>query len=42
MAVLEPLKRPVSEGLVSNIKGSYTFIHNCIQEASYSLISPQH
>jgi predicted ATPase len=42
MAVLEPLKRAACEGLVSNIKGSYTFMHDRIQEASYSLISPQH
>jgi predicted ATPase len=42
MRVIEPLKRAASEGLVSNIKGSYTFMHDRIQEASYSLITQQH
>jgi predicted ATPase len=33
MSVIEPLERAASEGLVSNIKGSYTFMHDRIQEA---------
>jgi predicted ATPase len=38
MTVLGPLKRAAAEGLVSNIKGSYTFMHDRIQEASYNCI----
>ncbi|KAL7490060.1 hypothetical protein ACHAW6_015800 [Cyclotella cf. meneghiniana] len=36
--LIEPLKVASAEGLVSNLKGSFHFCHDRIQEASYAMI----
>jgi predicted ATPase len=38
MKLVEPLKIAAAEGLVNNIKGSYGFTHDRIQEASYKMV----
>jgi hypothetical protein len=39
--ILGPLEVAVAEGLVMNIKGSYAFTHDSIQEACYKMIEGQ-
>ncbi|KAL3798700.1 hypothetical protein HJC23_004451 [Cyclotella cryptica] len=39
--LIEPLKVAAAEGLVINVKGSFHFCHDRIQEAAYSMIQNQ-
>ncbi|KAL7483730.1 hypothetical protein ACHAW6_009383 [Cyclotella cf. meneghiniana] len=39
--LIEPLNIAVNEGLVINLRGSFQFCHDCLQEASYALMEGQ-
>ncbi|KAL3805300.1 hypothetical protein HJC23_009007 [Cyclotella cryptica] len=41
LQLMEPLQVAAAEGLVSNVKGSFHFCHDRIQEASYAMIEKQ-
>ena len=39
--LIEPLQVAVSEGIVDNVNGSYSFGHDKLQEAAYNLMQPE-